>query len=932
MSVEVMKDKEVKAKKFISEYRRDKYKLTENGAWDQGNERIYQDLTNAVEQLSKGLYGKDVHFLLELIQNAEDNEYKECSPDLKFLLLEDDPTGTPGSDGCLCVFNNEVGFFEENIESISSIGRSTKKKIEGYIGEKGIGFKSVFIVSESPHIFSNGYQIKFLENDPSFILNYIVPYWVDEPPPVVAEHRATTSLLLPLKEGKKQLIIDHLQDIQAETILFLRKLEGLTVDIKETNECIELARNKGEKGVTELLVQSGESEADVHNYWLFDQAVVVPQTLKEEKREGIRERSISLALPLSSEGRSGLVYSYLPTEVDSGFPFLINADFMLTANRESIQSERPWNVWLQSEISVVVVAALMKMREDSRFVEDVYGYIPIPGQTKSLPEYFGAICEAIVERLGKEEFVLSDQSTLISAGQVRICSANYRKLVDSKERPSWFDGCSIIAPKIEKYQKQLEAIGVQQLLVSDVMEWLDDEGWLLSRDIEWFAELYSVLGAKKTGNKKELAKKSIIPVEGGGLANANESVFLPDDRGLFKDIILVLPEQLRRSIQFVDKSFIDLIAKNMGALEWALEKLDLSEFSLDGFLEKSLLPWLHNNYDSLNTNSLMKINRLIVSNWADIDESTRESLRDLLPVILDSGEICRASDLEGDELLVPRSFDPENGWQILLVSPEDCAEKDVLSDIYTSMRGKDNDDVLEEFLGELCAETYPDFPQGIYRPGDSSNEYAKRVFESFNERSTRSIHLRTWIAPTSFARESTYKSKKYRVALIRWLEAMIPRKTSSIQIGTVHWFYQTNRATRYYSSLYESLLHTPWLKTSKGYKPPGEIFLGTRQAKEFFGERLAYLDGRMSREVAEFVGVKTNVSAESLIDLLSEFGQQSGSHDEGLIKRIYTYLDGLESIDVTPFKETSLIYIMGGDKHWYTAAEVVWEDSSVALG
>ena len=191
-------------KQFIQQFRANKYGIQTNGSISPGGEELREDLTNAVEQLSTGLYEKDVHFLMELIQNAEDNQYEHSvQPRLKVILLEDDPTHTEGSNGCLCIFNNEVGFSQENIKSISSVGKSTKTKREGYIGEKGIGFKSVFIVSMSPHIFSNGYQIRFLEKDAKINLNYIVPYWVEQVPDIVKHEDMMTALLLPLKPSKK---------------------------------------------------------------------------------------------------------------------------------------------------------------------------------------------------------------------------------------------------------------------------------------------------------------------------------------------------------------------------------------------------------------------------------------------------------------------------------------------------------------------------------------------------------------------------------------------------------------------------------------------------------------------------------------------------------------------------------------------------------
>lgn len=72
-------------------------------------------------------------------QNAEDNEYKKgVEPTLEFVLTKKDITGS-GAPATLLVFNNEVGFSRSNIDSICSVGRSTKKgkRHLGFIGEKG---------------------------------------------------------------------------------------------------------------------------------------------------------------------------------------------------------------------------------------------------------------------------------------------------------------------------------------------------------------------------------------------------------------------------------------------------------------------------------------------------------------------------------------------------------------------------------------------------------------------------------------------------------------------------------------------------------------------------------------------------------------------------------------------------------------------------
>jgi len=78
--------------------------------------------------------------MVVLLQNAEDNNYAPgVQPSLEFVFTSKDICEV-GATATLLVFNNEIGFQKHNIDSICSVGRSTKKKREGgYIGEKGMG-------------------------------------------------------------------------------------------------------------------------------------------------------------------------------------------------------------------------------------------------------------------------------------------------------------------------------------------------------------------------------------------------------------------------------------------------------------------------------------------------------------------------------------------------------------------------------------------------------------------------------------------------------------------------------------------------------------------------------------------------------------------------------------------------------------------------
>ncbi|KAG6672482.1 hypothetical protein I3842_16G059200 [Carya illinoinensis] len=225
---------EMKAREHIEEIRRKKFSI--------GGELnpLTEDLHQAVKNLSAELYAKDVHFLMELIQNAEDNEYmEEVDPSLEFLITSEDITGT-GAPATLLIFNNEKGFSSKNIDSICSVGRSTKKgnRKRGYIGEKGIGFKSVFLITTQPYIFSNGYQIRFNEEPcPHCNLGYIVPEWVEENPrlsdiqQIYGSKKSfpTTTIVLPLKPDKVKPVKQQLSSVHPEVLLFLTKLKRLSV-------------------------------------------------------------------------------------------------------------------------------------------------------------------------------------------------------------------------------------------------------------------------------------------------------------------------------------------------------------------------------------------------------------------------------------------------------------------------------------------------------------------------------------------------------------------------------------------------------------------------------------------------------------------------------------------------------------------------------
>lgn len=105
------------------------------------------------------------------------------------------------------------------------------------ISTAGIGFKSVFLVSQLPHIVSNGYMVKFSElPNTDCGIGFIVPEWICDEYFIAKVQRVyglnilpTTTIVLPLKTDKVNAVKKELSSLHPELLLFLSKLRRLYV-------------------------------------------------------------------------------------------------------------------------------------------------------------------------------------------------------------------------------------------------------------------------------------------------------------------------------------------------------------------------------------------------------------------------------------------------------------------------------------------------------------------------------------------------------------------------------------------------------------------------------------------------------------------------------------------------------------------------------
>ncbi|XP_071693076.1 uncharacterized protein [Rutidosis leptorrhynchoides] len=427
------------AKEHVAEIRRTKFSI--------GGEPnpLTEDLHQAVKNLSAELYAKDVHFLMELIQNAEDNEYPEgVDPSLEFVVTSKDITNT-GAPATLLVFNNEKGFSRKNVESICSVGRSTKKGLRkrGYIGEKGIGFKSVFLITAQPHIFSNGYQIRFNEKPCQLCgVGYIVPEWVEEESILSAirciygsnSALPTTTLVLPLKPDKVKSVKDQLSSVHPEVLLFLSKIKRLSV--KENNEdpklntvsAISISSEKNFVTLKSLVAESytlhltaddisikDDTECD---YYMWKQRFPVKNENKVDIRSEVEEWVITLAFPNGTRLKRGAtmpgIYSFLPTETVTNFPFIIQADFLLASSRENILWDNKWNKGILACVPVAFMNAFTSLVKSTNnapvsSLPNMFRFLPV--NSSSHPE-LNHVRDAIKAKVMNEPIVPCESYTV----------------------------------------------------------------------------------------------------------------------------------------------------------------------------------------------------------------------------------------------------------------------------------------------------------------------------------------------------------------------------------------------------------------------------------------------------------------------------------------------------------------------------------------
>jgi hypothetical protein len=257
---------------------------------------------------------------MEVIQNADDNKYTAGDmPRVSIAIFPDH----------VKVECNEEGFSKENVQALCRTGRSSKTPGQGYIGEKGIGFKSVFKLANRAHVRSHPY---YFQLDQTRELGMITPQWDKDFFDDYEEDSQTTIVLDHICDKSTNFsstLETDIKTIDPVLILFLRRIDRLHLTLFNSSSDKEPAVSKRFRRIdwtpdSGIVALEDEDSGISHHFYKHRFAITFTGT--ETRRPGITKSDIVLAFPVQQESskymalilKQNFAFAYLPLG-DFGF-------------------------------------------------------------------------------------------------------------------------------------------------------------------------------------------------------------------------------------------------------------------------------------------------------------------------------------------------------------------------------------------------------------------------------------------------------------------------------------------------------------------------------------------------------------------------------------------------------------------------------------
>lgn len=480
-------------------------------------------------KLAAGLYDDRTHFIFELLQNAEDALGRRGewhgSRKVAFVL----------NSTRLMLSHFGKPFDEADVRSVCDIAESTKN--ESSIGRFGLGFKSVYTVTDLPEIHSG---------DEDFAIeNYVFPKRL----PRSARAPDETQIILPLKPEDASAASDitaGFRHLGPGALLFLRHIDEINWSVEGGASGFYLRNTPETLGpnvqrVTVIGQESGQPEVD-QNWLVFRRDVFSA----EGKKVGRVEIAFSVVAVKDAPGRwaaqplarSPLVV-FFPTMVESHLGFLVQGPYRTTPSRDNIPPGDPWNQHLVKETSSLLVEALRWMRDEAMLDISVLRCLPLDREKFPKDSRFAPMFDAVRQSFQEEPLLPAFDGKYVAAYQAKLARTQELRELFSPEQLAALFGSEVAAwlsdditevktPEIRKYL--MRELDIDEIRPERIMPHLST-AFLQAQPDEWISRLYEFLNSQGRAVRAHLDTIPLIRLEDGSHVVARENgkakAFLP---------------------------------------------------------------------------------------------------------------------------------------------------------------------------------------------------------------------------------------------------------------------------------------------------------------------------------------------------------------------------------------------------------------------
>lgn len=325
-----------KEKAHVAEIKRD---------YESGSARLIKLSSNMIRSIVTETNKKPETFIFELIQNANDNH----DPDregvkIEFHIIQD----------YLVMVHDGLTFRDNNVEAICGVDQGDKKFDLEKVGYKGMGFKSIFKFANYVWINSGNYSFRFDANYERIKKEtpwQVIPIWTepndqDNALKPLLNHPVT--IAIKFKQGVEKLrelmeVFESVFKSDSRLLLFLRNVNS--IKFNGFDETFAIQKSSSLWKVSDLPEISLDESTYSKLRFDADNDDRVP-----EKYKTLRKTKISFAAAHENNEIKVLeqtrLFAYLPTDLNFGFNFLINGDFIPDGSRDRLFVDIDFNLFL----------------------------------------------------------------------------------------------------------------------------------------------------------------------------------------------------------------------------------------------------------------------------------------------------------------------------------------------------------------------------------------------------------------------------------------------------------------------------------------------------------------------------------------------------------------------------------------------------------